>query len=156
VTKLRRNLAAAREEVPGSTEGGEISRKLTSVLFGKRSPTVVVGDKRGVVTMYRIYEPVAVLQEGPKQQTARLQRAVLSQTDPAEVSRMAEKGYVYDLSVDTPPPAPVAAAAAAPATEEGADGEAVEGDAAAESAASAAVGESTADGAEVTPPIAAE
>ena len=51
-------------------------RMLTTVLFGARSPTVVVGDKRGAVTVYRVFDPLTITNEGPLQQSAKLQRCL--------------------------------------------------------------------------------
>lgn len=51
-------------------------RVLTTVLFGARSPTVVVGDDKGAVTVYRIVDPVTITHEGPKQQADKLNAAV--------------------------------------------------------------------------------
>jgi hypothetical protein len=56
-------------------------RVLTSVLFGARSPTVVVGDNRGSVTVYRIFDPLTITHDGPLQQAEKLQRYSPKPTD---------------------------------------------------------------------------
>ena len=40
------------------------NRSLTCLLFGEKSPTIVVGDNRGAVTVYRVLEPVTITHEG--------------------------------------------------------------------------------------------
>ena len=39
-----------------------------------RSPTIVVGDNRGAVTVYRVLDPITVTHEGPQQQMAKLKQ----------------------------------------------------------------------------------
>ena len=39
-----------------------------------RSPTIVVGDNRGAVTVYRIVDPITITHEGPIQQMNRLKQ----------------------------------------------------------------------------------
>jgi hypothetical protein len=50
-------------------------RVLTCLQFGEKSPTVVVGDNRGAVTVYRVLDPLLITHAGPMQQTARLKAA---------------------------------------------------------------------------------
>jgi hypothetical protein len=64
-------------------------RALTTLLFGERSPTIVVGDNRGVVTVYRVLDPATITHEGPVQQTQRLKGAVRAQSDPSSAARLA-------------------------------------------------------------------
>lgn len=64
------------------------TKTLTCVKFGERSPTVAVGDNMGVVSVYRVSNPVSITHEGPLQQTDRLRRAVLKHTDPEKALRM--------------------------------------------------------------------
>ena len=49
------------------------SPHLTSTL-SFRSPTIVVGDNRGAVTVYRVLDPITVTHEGPQQQMAKLKQ----------------------------------------------------------------------------------
>jgi hypothetical protein len=63
VAQLLRNLS---HSVP--------KRSLTCLQFGERSPTIVVGDNRGAVTVYRVLDPVTITHEGPVQQTGRLKQ----------------------------------------------------------------------------------
>lgn len=100
VSKLLDNLKTARgKEIQGEEDSNadpDACRKLSCVLFGLKAPTIVVGDRRGVVTLYRVDDPVLVTNQGPVQQTSRLQAAIISQTDPAEVAKLAEKGFSYN------------------------------------------------------------
>lgn len=94
-----KNLAAAKQN--GGVEQksrnlmgkkGEEKKKrrpLTTVLFSERSPTVVVGDVNGAVTLYRVIEPVTVLLEGPLQQVQRLKSSILSQAGPEDAAKLA-------------------------------------------------------------------
>lgn len=76
VSKLLRSLSQA---------GGR--RSLTTVLFGERSPIVVVGDSRGAVSVYRVSNPVLFTHEGPLQQLQKLRVAVLRQSDAADSTK---------------------------------------------------------------------
>jgi len=67
-------------------------RSLTCVLFGERSPIVVVGDNRGVVTVYRVMNPVLFTHEGPVQQMERLREAILRQSDPMDAAKLSASG----------------------------------------------------------------
>lgn len=58
-------------------------RILTSVLFGEKSPVVVVGDNRGNVNVYRVFDPVTITHLGPLQQFQKLKAAIVRQTDPS-------------------------------------------------------------------------
>merc|ERR1711871_1444683 len=98
VARLLRNLAASRQSAnpdqkahnPIGKKGEEKkkSRPLTTVLFSERSPTVVVGDVNGAVTLYRVIDPVTVLLEGPLQQVQRLKSSILSQADPEDAVKL--------------------------------------------------------------------
>lgn len=55
---------------------------LTAVLFGEKNPSVVVGDNRGTVTVYRVFDPVTITHLGPLQQYEKLKSAIMNQTDP--------------------------------------------------------------------------
>jgi hypothetical protein len=77
VNKLLRNLSHLGKQ-----------RSLTSVLFGEKSPIVVVGDNRGTVTVYRVSKPVLITNEGPVQQMDRLRDAILRQSDPLEAVKL--------------------------------------------------------------------
>jgi hypothetical protein len=65
---------------------GTKKKVLTSVLFGEKNPSVVVGDNRGTVTVYRIFDPVTITHLGPLQQYEKLKKAILKQTDPASAA----------------------------------------------------------------------
>jgi hypothetical protein len=62
-------------------------RVLTSVLFGARSPTVVVGDNRGAVTVYRIFDPLTITHDGPLQQAEKLLRCAPKPTESTSSSQ---------------------------------------------------------------------
>ena len=59
---------------------------LTTVLFGEKNPSVVVGDNRGTVTVYRVFDPVTITHLGPLQQYEKLKKAILQQTDPVSAA----------------------------------------------------------------------
>ena len=67
---------------------GTKKKVLTSVLFGEKNPSVVVGDNRGTVTVYRIFDPVTITHLGPLQQYEKLKKAILQQTDPATAASL--------------------------------------------------------------------
>ena len=67
---------------------GTKKKVLTSVLFGDKNPSVVVGDNRGTVTVYRIFEPVTITHLGPLQQYEKLKKAIVQQTDPASAASL--------------------------------------------------------------------
>lgn len=67
---------------------GTKKKVLTCVLFGEKNPSVVVGDNRGTVTVYRIFEPVTITHLGPLQQYEKLKKAILQQTDPASAANL--------------------------------------------------------------------
>eukprot|EP00607_Mallomonas_marina_P008937 CAMPEP_0182422554 /NCGR_PEP_ID=MMETSP1167-20130531/8285_1 /TAXON_ID=2988 /ORGANISM="Mallomonas Sp, Strain CCMP3275" /LENGTH=1009 /DNA_ID=CAMNT_0024600719 /DNA_START=93 /DNA_END=3122 /DNA_ORIENTATION=- len=77
-------------------------RSLTSVLFGERSPIVVVGDNRGAVTVYRVTRPVLFTHEGPVQQRNKLRDAVLRQSDPLDAAKLQASGSSDALSNGVP------------------------------------------------------
>lgn len=81
VTKLLQSLAQSGNR-----------RSLTCVLFGERSPIVVVGDNRGVVTVYRVMHPVLFTHQGPVQQMDRLREAILRQSDPMDAAKLSAGG----------------------------------------------------------------
>jgi WD40 repeat protein len=58
-------------------------RVLTSVLFGEKNPVVVVGDNRGNVNVYRVFDPLTITHLGPLQQFQKLKAAIIRQTDPS-------------------------------------------------------------------------
>jgi WD40 repeat protein len=76
--KLLRNL---------SVENGK--RVLSCLLFGEKSPTIVVGDNKGAVTVYRIIDPITITNEGPIQQGQKLKNAISSQSDPTNAAKLA-------------------------------------------------------------------
>ena len=81
-------------------------KTLTCLLFGEKAPivgifvtfnlpinrfkaieyTLVVGDNRGTVSLYRIFNPVTITHQGPLQQVNKLKHAVAMQTDPASAA----------------------------------------------------------------------
>ena len=71
-----------------NTNSGKLVRSLTTVLFSEKSPTIVVGDAKGAVTLYRVVDPVTVLLEGPLQQVSRLKTSILTQADPEDAAKL--------------------------------------------------------------------
>ena len=67
------------------------ARSLTSLLFGEKSPTVVVGDSRGAVTVYRVLDPPTITHEGPLQQMARLKAAIRAQVRERRSGRLGQQ-----------------------------------------------------------------
>jgi hypothetical protein len=65
-------------------------RILTTLLFGEKSPIIVVGDNRGAVTVYRILQPITILNNGPTQEKQRLKAAVIGQSDPSKIKFMTD------------------------------------------------------------------
>jgi hypothetical protein len=63
-------------------------RILTTVLFGEKNPILVVGDNKGNVTVYRVFEPVTINHLGPLQQYRKLKEAVMRQTDPGHAAML--------------------------------------------------------------------
>ena len=90
VSKLLRSLALAGAR-----------RSLTCVLFGERSPIVVVGDNRGAVSVYRVTNPVLQTHEGPLQQAQKLRDAVLRQSDPLEAAKLSSNSNVAESITGT-------------------------------------------------------
>lgn len=85
VAKLLRNLS---EKEKGAGTKREAKRSLTTVVFSEKSPTIVVGDTDGAVTLYRVIDPVTVLHEGPVQQVQRLKTSILRQSDPEGAAKL--------------------------------------------------------------------
>jgi WD40 repeat protein len=77
------------------------SKSLTCVKFGERSPTVVVGDNLGVVSVYRLLHPIAITHEGPLQQTEKLKRAVFK-SNPEAGKALEAMGNIQVLLGDVP------------------------------------------------------
>lgn len=63
-------------------------KTLTSLQFGDKTPTIVVGDSRGAVTVYRIFDPVTITHMGPLQQTMKLKSAIMRLTDPTNAAML--------------------------------------------------------------------
>lgn len=63
-------------------------RILTTVLFGENNPVIAVGDNRGNVTVYRVFDPITITNLGPLQQFGKLKEAVLRQTDPGNINTL--------------------------------------------------------------------
>ena len=79
VTQLLKKLSTPSEK-----------RVLTTLLFGEKSPIIVVGDNRGAVTVYRVLHPTTILNNGPTQEKQRLRAAVLVQSDPSRIKFITE------------------------------------------------------------------
>jgi hypothetical protein len=81
--KLMKNLAVEPKK-----------RILTTVLFGENNPIVVVGDNRGQVNVYRVFDPFTITNLGPLQQFLKLKEVIVRQTDPNNVSILeSDTGY---------------------------------------------------------------
>jgi hypothetical protein len=79
VTRLLKNLA----------NGSTARRTLTTVTFSANSPVAVVGDSTGVVTVYRVNDPLTITEAGnPAMQTTKLKEAVWRQADPSDAARL--------------------------------------------------------------------
>jgi hypothetical protein len=64
-------------------------RTLTAVTFSENSPVAVVGDSKGVLTVYRVNEPVIISDiSNPAAQTMKLKEAVWRQADPSDVAKL--------------------------------------------------------------------
>lgn len=63
-------------------------RILTTVLFGEQTPVIVVGDDRGTVNVYRLFDPPLITLLGPLQQFNKVKSAIIKQTDPAHSSAL--------------------------------------------------------------------
>jgi hypothetical protein len=63
---------------------------MVTVLFGEKSPIVVVGDNQGIVTAYRVIEPVFITHQGPVQQRDKLKAAILAQSEPSAAQKLQE------------------------------------------------------------------
>lgn len=75
VTKLLKSLAIDPKK-----------RILTTVQFGENNPIIAVGDNRGNVTVYRVFDPITITNLGPLQQFLKLKEVILRQTDPQYAS----------------------------------------------------------------------
>ena len=64
-------------------------RVLTTVLFGEKNPILVVGDNKGNVTVYRVFDPITINHLGPLQQYKKLKESVVRQTDPGHAAMLA-------------------------------------------------------------------
>ena len=78
VNKLLKNLQALQKS----------KRALTSVVFSEHSPILIVGDSRGVVTLYRILKPNAVTTESKLEGTRKLRDAILATADPTLAAKL--------------------------------------------------------------------
>jgi WD40 repeat protein len=76
IQRLVRNLASDGNTTSTGDTIPTSQRVLTSVRFSEAAPTVVVGDNKGTVTVYRVIDPVVQTQMGPLQQTEKLKNAV--------------------------------------------------------------------------------
>jgi hypothetical protein len=66
----------------------QTKRALTTVLFSEFSPILIVGDSRGVVTLYRILKPTAVTNETKVEKSHKLRQAILRQSDPVTAAKL--------------------------------------------------------------------
>lgn len=87
VTRLMKNLALEPKK-----------RILTTVLFGENNPILAVGDNRGNVTVYRVFDPVTITNLGPLQQFTKLKEAVVRQTDPQYTALLESDDGGYSLT----------------------------------------------------------
>eukprot|EP00602_Paraphysomonas_sp_CaronLab_P000924 CAMPEP_0185032610 /NCGR_PEP_ID=MMETSP1103-20130426/20814_1 /TAXON_ID=36769 /ORGANISM="Paraphysomonas bandaiensis, Strain Caron Lab Isolate" /LENGTH=917 /DNA_ID=CAMNT_0027568567 /DNA_START=408 /DNA_END=3161 /DNA_ORIENTATION=- len=79
VTRLLKNLAS----------GASSRRTLTTVTFSENSPVAVVGDSKGVITVYRVNEPNIMTDiSNPVAQTMKLKEAVWRQIDPSDAAKL--------------------------------------------------------------------
>lgn len=83
VAKLLKNLAVDPKK-----------RMLTTVLFGEKNPILVVGDSKGVVSVYRVFDPITINHLGPLQQYTALKEAIIKQTDPAHAAALSQDNMV--------------------------------------------------------------
>lgn len=66
-----------------------LRRTLTTVTFSENSPVAVVGDSKGVITVYRVNEPIIITDtSNPTVQTMKLKEAVWREADPADVAKL--------------------------------------------------------------------
>ena len=64
-------------------------RTLTTVTFSENSPVAVVGDSKGIITVYRVNEPIIILDtSNPSLQSLKLKEAVWREADPADVAKL--------------------------------------------------------------------
>lgn len=78
VHKLLKNLQAMQQT----------KRSLTTVVFSEHSPILIVGDSRGVVTLYRVLKPNAVTNETKVEKSHKLRQAILRQADPVTAAKL--------------------------------------------------------------------
>lgn len=81
------NLSAVNKLLKKLAVDGK-KKTLTSLQFGDKTPTIVVGDSRGAVTVYRIFDPVTITHMGPLQQTMKLKSAIMRLTDPTNAAML--------------------------------------------------------------------
>jgi hypothetical protein len=77
---------------------------LTTVLFGENNPIVVVGDNRGQVNVYRVFDPITITNLGPLQQFLKLKEVIVRQTDPNNVSVLESDTGYFSSSTAAPLP----------------------------------------------------
>ena len=75
---------------------------MTCVKFSEHAPVIVVGDSKGVVTVYRVLSPPLITHMGPLQQFERLKSAVMSSCDPVTLQRLKEGDSSQATTVTMP------------------------------------------------------
>ena len=78
VSKLLKNLQQMQQT----------NRSLTTVIFSEHSPIIIVGDSRGVVTLYRVLKPIAVTNETKAEMSSKLKQAIFRQADPVTAAKL--------------------------------------------------------------------
>ncbi len=64
-------------------------RSLTSIIFAENSPVAMIGDNRGIITVYRINEPNIMKDISlPVEQAKALTEAVYRNADPADIAKL--------------------------------------------------------------------
>ncbi len=71
-------------------------RVLTTVLFGEKNPIIAVGDDRGYVNIFRVFDPITITHLGPLQQYLKLKEAVIRQTDPSHTNILQQDGGGFE------------------------------------------------------------
>jgi WD40 repeat protein len=71
-------------------------RTLTTVLFGEKNPIVAVGDSKGCVSIFRVFDPVTINHLGPLQQFNKLKDEIVRQTDPQHVTMIASDSLLQE------------------------------------------------------------
>lgn len=73
-------------------------KELTCLLFADKSPTVAVGDNRGAVFIYRIFDPITITNMGPLQQQQKLRATLTKLSDPSNSPDLLESDAAHGHS----------------------------------------------------------